>query len=114
MKTLSNNPTGNEVCLIDKFFVPKNAIEEFTQRMNYNRNFIGHLPGFIGDKIYKQTDEEGGLNIITIATWESQQHINEARNAIQSEYERIGFNMAEFVGRLNIKVERGIYKPSNV
>jgi heme-degrading monooxygenase HmoA len=112
MNTLLNNPTGNEVCLIDKFFVPKNALEEFIQRMNYNRNFIKNLPGFIEDDVYEQTDEQGDLNIITIATWESQEHINEAKNAVQSEYKRMGFNMAEFIGRLNIKIERGVYKPS--
>ena len=109
MNTQSNNPAGRELCFIDKFFVPKNSIEEFNQRMNYNRNFIKGLPGFIEDKVYEQEDEEGNLNIITIAVWASQHHIDDAKNAVQSEYKRIGFNMPTFIGQLNIKHERGLY-----
>jgi heme-degrading monooxygenase HmoA len=112
--SLLNTLSGKEVCLVDKFFVLKNAVEEFTQRMNYNRNFIKNLPGFIEDKIYVQVDEQGDLNIITVAEWESMDYINEAKNTVQSEYKRIGFNMAEFIGKLDIKIERGIYKLSNI
>jgi heme-degrading monooxygenase HmoA len=109
MNSKSNSQTSNELCFIDKFLVPKNSIEEFTQRMNYNRNFIKNLPGFIEDKVYEQRDEEGNLNIITIAVWASQDHVDEAKNAVQSEYKRIEFNMPAFIERLKIKHERGLY-----
>jgi len=109
MNSKSNSQTGNELCFIDKFLVPKNSTEEFTQRMNYNRNFIKNLPGFIEDKVYEQRDEEGNLNIITIAVWASQHHVADAKNAVESEYKRIEFNMPAFIGRLNVKHERGLY-----
>jgi len=95
--------------LIDKFFVPKNSLIEFIERMNYNRNFIKNLPGFIRDEVYKQNDEEGNLNVVTVAVWKNQDSINDAKNNIQAEYKRIGFNPADFYKRLNIKQERGIY-----
>jgi len=109
MNSKSNNQTGNELCFIDKFFVPADSIEEFTQRMNYNRNFIKNLPSFIEDKVYEQRDAEGNLNIITIAVLENQHYVDEAKSAVQSEYKRIEFNMPAFIERLKIKHERGLY-----
>jgi predicted ester cyclase/heme-degrading monooxygenase HmoA len=99
-----------EVRFIDRFLVPKNSIEAFRQRMNYNRNFIRHLPGFINDEVYQQKDEAGNLIVITIAVWADEEKVNNAKNAVQAEYKRIGFNPLEFYSQLNIKLERGHYK----
>jgi len=99
----------NKQILIDKFFVPGNSIEEFSQRMNYNRSFIKKLSGFIKDEVYQQIDEEGNLTIITVAIWENQESLSNAKNAVQAEYKRIDFNPADFYQRLNIIMERGIY-----
>ena len=95
--------------LIDKFFIPKNSIEEFTQRMNYNRNFIKKLAGFVKDEVYEQTDDEGNKLIITITQWKNEVSINNAKNAVQTEYKKTGFNAPEFFQQLNVKAERGIY-----
>ena len=107
LKSLSNN--RDRCFLIDEFYVPKNSIEEFVQRMNYNRNFIKTLPGFLKDDVYKQTSENGDLVIITVASWENIEYLNNAKNSVLSEYKRINFNPAEFYQRLNIKMERGIF-----
>lgn len=96
--------------LIDKFFIPKNSIEEFNQRMKYNRDFIKNLPGFIKDEVFVQTAEDGSLTVITVATWENQERLTRARDVVQNEYKRIGFNPVEFYQRLNIKMERGLFQ----
>lgn len=96
--------------LIDKFVVPSNTVEEFIQRMNYNRNFLKTIPGFINDSVYERREENGNLNIITIAIWENEAILNKAKELVQEEYKRIGFNPAEMIERLNITMERGIYK----
>lgn len=101
--------TIGQVYFIDKFFIPKGSIKEFTERMNYNRRFIKNLPGFITDEAYEQKDGDGNLTVITVAAWRNQQSINNAKNAVQAEYKRIGFNPVEFYQRLNIKMERGAY-----
>ncbi len=98
---------------IDKFFVPKNAVEEFTQRMNYNRSFLKTLSGFLGDSGYQRTDEHGNLIVITIATWESKEALTNAKEAVQMEYQRIGFNSSEMFTRLHITMDRGIYNEIN-
>ncbi|MES2650506.1 MAG: ester cyclase [Bacteroidota bacterium] len=99
----------NAIHFIDKFLVPKTSIEEFVKRMNYNRAFIKTLSGFINDQVFEQKDNEGNLTIITIAVWENQDKLNEAKTVIQTEYRRIKFNPIEFYDRLNIKMERGEY-----
>ncbi|MEO7488194.1 MAG: hypothetical protein ABIU77_13880 [Ferruginibacter sp.] len=97
--------------LIDKIAVPANAKEAFIQRMNYNRDFIKKLTGFLKDEVYEQTDESGNLICTTIAVWENADALKKAKETVDAEYKRIGFNAAEFCERLNIKFERGIYQP---
>ena len=100
---------GDQVSFIDKFFVPKTSVEEFTERMNYNRNFIKQQPGLVKSERYDQHDENNNLIIMTIAVWQTQDHLNKAKSAMQAEFKRIGFDPQEFYKRLNIKMERGIY-----
>lgn len=64
---------------IDRFSIPPDAIEEFIQRMNYNRNFIKNLPGFINDTAFERTDENGNLFVITIAVWENEDYLNKQK-----------------------------------
>jgi len=98
---------------IDRFSVPQKAFEEFSQRMSYNRSFIKKLPGFIEDTGYERHDEDGNRIVITIAVWESEEAVKKAKEAVQMEYKKIGFNLAEMFARLNITMDRGIYKEIN-
>jgi len=108
---LSNKRNGkNNVRFIDKFLVPAHAKEEFMQRTNINRNFIKSLPGFIEDAAYEQTDGEGNLVFITIATWESEAAVKKAKETVQAEYKKQGFDLAAMLTRLNITIDRGEYK----
>jgi hypothetical protein len=94
---------------IDKFIIPANAGTEFTDRLNYNRNFIKKLEGLIEDSIYQRTDEIGNTVLITIAIWQNAEVLGRAKAAVQAEYQRIGFNPAELLTKLNITMERDIY-----
>jgi len=79
-------------------------------RTSYNRNFIKGLPGFIDDQILvEQSDNKDTLTVMTIAVWENQDKVNAAKISVQNEYKRIGFNPAEFMQKLNIKMERDQY-----
>ncbi len=95
---------------IDKFLVPEKAKQEFTERVNINRNFIKKLTGFIEDGAYERTDEHGNLIYITIAVWENEDALKKAKEAVQAEYKKQGFNPAEMFERLNITMDRGTYK----
>ncbi len=104
----SNNP--QQVFFIDKFIIPQQAKEEFMSRANYNRQFIKNLPGFLGDRAYRAIDASGNLLITTVAVWESEAALSKAREIVQAEYKRIGFDPAEMTRRLGITLDRGIYK----
>lgn len=95
---------------IDRFFVPHAAKQEFTLRMNINRDFIKTLPGFIEDTAYERTDEHGNFLCITIAVWENEDVLNRAKEAVQEEYKKQGFNPAEMLERLQITMDRGTYR----
>lgn len=99
----------DQVRFIDKFFVPFEAKTAFYHRMRINRNFIEKLPGFIEDAAYEYTDDKGNLICITVALWENQEALNKAKEAVQAEYKKQGFDAAEMFKRLNIVADRGIY-----
>ena len=104
---------ADQVSFVDKFFVPKTSIKEFTERMNYNRNFIKQQPGFVKSERYDQRDENDNLIVLTLAVWQTQDHLNKAKSAMQAEFKRIGFDPQEFYKRLNVTLERGIYSSAS-
>ena len=112
---MKTNPTieeqvSSEQVLIDRFIVPQNAKQEFVERMNINRNFIKGLAGFVEDNAYERMDEQGNLIVVTVAIWQNEEAIKKAKEAVQAEYKRLNFNMPEMLKRLNITIDRGIYK----
>ena len=108
---LSNKKTSKEnIRFIDKFIVPEKAKTEFMERVNINRKFIKQLPGFIKDEAYERKDENGNIVFITIAVWENQGSVEKAKEAVQAEYKKQGFDPAAMFNRLNIVLERGFYK----
>jgi predicted ester cyclase len=107
---LSNKKAGkDQVRFIDKFLVPAAAKKEFYERMSINRNFIKKLPGFMEDVACEYTDNDGNLVCITVALWESREALNKAKEAVQAEYKKQGFDAAEMFKRLNIIADRGVY-----
>jgi steroid delta-isomerase-like uncharacterized protein len=108
---LQRKLSKDRVSFIDKFQIPSAAKQEFYERMNINRSFIKNLPGFIEDAAYEYTDANGNLICVTVALWESHEALAKAREAVQAEYKRQGFDAAEMLKRLNIVADRGIYTP---
>jgi heme-degrading monooxygenase HmoA len=102
-----------EKVFVDKFFVPKNARNEFYERANINRNFIKKQAGFIKDNVYERVDENGDFSIVTVAVWENDEAIKNAKQAVQAEYKREGFDMQSMLRRLNIVIDRGVYKKTS-
>lgn len=107
---LTNKKAHNgQISFIDKFFVPAAAKKEFYERMSINRTFIKQLPGFITDDAYEYTDDNGNLVCVTVAQWESRDAFNKAREVVQAEYQKQGFDMPAMLKRLNISIDRGVY-----
>ncbi len=102
--------SDSSVYFVDKFVIPAQAEEEFVRQMEYNRKFIKTLPGFIGDKVISRRDENGNLNLVTIAEWRSEEHLEKAKAMVKDEYNRIQFNPAGFLQKLNITMDRQEYR----
>ena len=94
---------------IDKFIVPQKSKQEFLNRVNINRNIIKILNGFVKDDAYERTDEKGNLIFMTIAVWENETVLKKAKEIVQAEYKKEGFDIAEMFTRLNIAMERNTY-----
>lgn len=111
LSKLTNKKAHNgQINFIDKFFVPAAAKKEFYERVSINRRFIKQLPGFIGDAAYEYTDDNGNLIFVTVAQWENKEAIGKAKEAVQAEYRKEGFDMPGMLKRLNITVDRGEYR----
>jgi heme-degrading monooxygenase HmoA len=98
-----------QLVFIDRFVVPNTAKAEFLERMKINRDFIKTLPGFIEDSAYEEVGETESY-YVTTAIWRDDDAIQKARAAVTAEYQREGFNPPEFMKKLNIKMERGVFK----
>lgn len=110
INVLFNKKTNkDQVNFIDKFFVPAAAIKEFKERVHINRELIKKLPGFIEDAAYEYADKDGNLIFITVALWQNSEALNKAKEVVQAEYKKDGFDMPAMVKRLGITVDRGIY-----
>jgi predicted ester cyclase len=108
-RVVNKKAHNGQVNFIDRFFVPAAAIKEFQERVKINRDFIKKLPGFIEDVAYEYSDNEGNLICVTVALWESREALNNAKEAVQAQYKKEGFDAAAMFKRLNITADRGIY-----
>ncbi|ELR71621.1 hypothetical protein C900_02429 [Fulvivirga imtechensis AK7] len=98
-----------QVVFIDKFLVPADAEAEFVGRMNANRKLIRKLPGFVEDAVCKNTDNNGNRIYLTVAKWESEAALNNAKEVVQTAYRKEGFDPGEMMKRLNITMDRRTY-----
>ncbi|WP_158563237.1 ester cyclase [Chitinophaga silvatica] len=97
------------IYLVDKFNIPQEALNEFTDRMEYNRKLIRQLPGFIKDEVLIENNTNGYTGIMTVAVWQNQKSLDHAKEVVQADYKKIDFNPATFTQRLNITMVREIY-----
>lgn len=106
----ATQPTTHQVQFIDKFVVPAAARQEFMDRVHINRRFIKTLNGFVEDAAYEGTDEKGNFTLVTMAVWQNEEALKKAKEAVQAEYRREGFNPAQLMERLHITMDRGVYQ----
>lgn len=107
---LTSQEKAQQVFFIDKFFIPKDAIEEFTMQTQYNIDFIKKLPGLIKYEAMSHRDSTGNLTLMTMAVWQKQDYMEKAKIAAMAEYKKINFDPPAFMEKLKVKMERQSYK----
>lgn len=100
---------SKRVTFIDTFTIPENAREAFISRMNKNRELLKTMPGFIEDHAFEKTSGESRFNYVTIATWENEEAIINAKKVVAAHYEKESFSLQEFIKQNGITLERALY-----
>jgi predicted ester cyclase/heme-degrading monooxygenase HmoA len=113
LSVLLAKASPKKLIFIDKFIVPAAALIEFKQRVQLNRELIKTIPGFIEDAAYESTDASGNTLFVTVAEWSSPEALQQAKEAVQAAYQKEGFDMAAMLRRLNITLDRAVYKPAS-
>ncbi|WP_264552648.1 hypothetical protein [Flavobacterium sp. N2038] len=109
LQTETQKSESMKQIFIDKFIVPEKSKQEFLKRVSINRNIIKQLNGFVKDDAYERTDDKGNLIYMTIAVWENETVLKKAKEIVQANYKKEGFDIAEMFERLNITMERNVY-----
>jgi heme-degrading monooxygenase HmoA len=92
--------------LIDLLIVPEEARATFLENNRKVQAFLKTLPGFVEGYLYEKTDGSGQYNIITTAVWENETALENAKDVVKAEFQRLGFNPQEMMSTLKIQSER--------
>jgi quinol monooxygenase YgiN len=97
---------------IDAFQVPEGSRAEFEAAMNRSLAFLRTLPGFRGHAVYVKSAGPSRFDVITVATWESQQAVDRASEQVRAYYGRIGFDPQAAMAGWGVKAELGFFRPA--
>jgi heme-degrading monooxygenase HmoA len=104
-----NGGTGH-VYRVDRFVVPSSARDEFLSRVKATHDALREQSGFVRDTLLEQFSGPGEFTFVTIAEWESESHIDEARSVVVAMHKQSNFNVLEVFQRLGIKADIANYR----
>lgn len=107
----SNAPAKPEhIYRVDKFAVPEVARTEFLDTVRRTHAFLNTLPGLVRNDVLEQASGNGEFNFVTIAEWEGQAAIDQARQAVAAMHAQHNFNPQELFARLGIRADLANYR----
>ncbi len=107
---MTDTPSSH-IYRVDKFVIPASARDEFFARANAAKDFLQRQEGFVRSTYLEQFAGPGEFNVVTIAEWKSQAHIEQAKVAMAAMVEREGIEPQEqFQRRLDIKADPGFFR----
>jgi sugar/nucleoside kinase (ribokinase family) len=95
---------------IDAFQVPEASRAEFEEAMNRSMTFLGTLPGCRGQAVFVKAAGPTHFDVITMATWESQEAVDKAVEQVRAYYRSIGFDPQAAMARWGVKAELGFFR----
>jgi len=101
-------PIRTSVFRFDKFAVPQEVMPVFMQRIRWIDEALARLPGCRQNWV--MTDCAGSeFNVATLVEWSSPQAMAAARTQIQRRYAQEGFDPTEFMRRLGVRADMGLF-----
>jgi quinol monooxygenase YgiN len=109
---LGREPAGNPKFRyrIDAFQVPEASRAEFEAAMNRSMTFLRTLPGCLGQAVFVKAAGPTHFDVITMATWESQEAVDQAVEQVKTYYRSIGFDPPAAMARWGVKAELGFFR----
>jgi heme-degrading monooxygenase HmoA len=101
-----------EIVLIDKFIVPQESKARFLEQVHKSATFLRMLPGFVEGFVYEKTDGEGRHNVVTTAVWRDEEAFQNAKKSAAEGFKKIGFDPPEIMKKLNVEIERAVFRRS--
>lgn len=95
---------------VDRFHVPEAAQQEFLAKVKEIHGLLRGLPGFIEDRVLRQTYGPGRFNFVTIVVWETAKAGAAAKEKITSRFRSTGFNPQDLFSKLQIEADIGTYE----
>ena len=100
---------AEEHVVIDRFMVPKAAMQDFRNRIKLSMQIIEKQAGFVNNTAYELVDHTGASTYITIVTWKSREDLENSMPCVQAEYEKLSFDPSKTMQSLHIALDRGIF-----
>lgn len=107
--TLDPGRTPAPAIRLDGFLVPDAARAPFLARMEANLAFIRTLPGFQGHVVLEKRAGEGAFDLVTLATWDSQEALDAAGREVRAHAQRMGLDLARSLAEWGVQMTRGEY-----
>ena len=85
---------------------------QFEQAVRRSERFIRTLPGCLGHAVLAKAAGPGRFDLVTVATWESQEAIDRAGERVRAWYREIGFDPAAAMAGWGVKAEMGYFLPA--
>lgn len=100
----------DHVYRVDKFSVPEHARAEFLERVRLTHDVLRVQPGFLRQFLLEQTAGPGKFNFVTFVEWESQNAVEQARDAVAAHHRQLGFDPQQMRSRLGIDADVASYR----
>ena len=97
---------------IDRFDVPRPALEPFMARLRITQQLLDAREGCRQNLVLLGAEQGEAIAVVTIVEWASDDAMATARAAMQAHYAREGFDPAAFMRDLGIRPDMRAYRPA--
>ncbi len=95
---------------VDKFIVPAKSRTEFLERVRATHAILAQQPGFVRDLLLEQVAGPGEFNLVTLAEWENEEVVEQAKAAVQAMHLATGFDSHAAMKRMGVRPDIAYYQ----